>query len=92
MCLCKLLVHFEIYMDFFFHPFFFVADVYARDQHMPKYCTVVRLHFAHSHSLDTADVLRKRGLNPDIRQRFLEMYQHGTKPKDALDTHKVCFT
>ncbi|GFO22919.1 hypothetical protein PoB_004942400 [Plakobranchus ocellatus] len=58
------------------------------DHHMPRYCTILRLHYAHSHPLDTADVLRKRGLNPAIQQRFLEMYQHGTKPKDALDTHK----
>ncbi|CAG5115497.1 unnamed protein product, partial [Candidula unifasciata] len=58
------------------------------DRHMPTYQTVVRLHYAHDHPLDTADVLRKRQLNEDIRYRFLEMFRQGMKPKDALDKHK----
>lgn len=55
---------------------------------MPAYQTVVRLHYAHDHPLDTADVLRKRQLNDDIRCRFLDMFRQGIKPKDALDKHK----
>ncbi|CAL1536766.1 unnamed protein product [Lymnaea stagnalis] len=58
------------------------------DRHMPTFKTVVRLHYAHDHPLDTADVLKKRQLNEDIKQRFLEMFRQGMKPKDALDKHK----
>uniref|UniRef100_A0A2C9KED4 Uncharacterized protein n=1 Tax=Biomphalaria glabrata TaxID=6526 RepID=A0A2C9KED4_BIOGL len=58
------------------------------DHHMPKYKMVVRLHYAHDHPLDTADVLKKRHLNEDIKRRFLEMFRQGMKPKDALDRHK----
>lgn len=55
---------------------------------MPTYKTVVRLYYTHDHPLDTADVLKKRKLNEGIKERFLEMFRQGMKPKDALDKHK----
>ncbi|XP_005108751.1 uncharacterized protein LOC101856608 [Aplysia californica] len=60
----------------------------VHDPHLETHPTQIRIRFAHSHPLDTPEMLNKRELCPEIRKRFEEMFKQGMKPKDALEKHK----
>jgi hypothetical protein len=55
---------------------------------MPDLPTVIKIKYIHNHPIQAADVLKHRYVAPDVRDKFLELFQNGYSPSRALDIHK----
>ncbi|XP_076042606.1 uncharacterized protein LOC143026316 isoform X2 [Oratosquilla oratoria] len=60
----------------------------SKDVHLPSHPTKITIKFLHNHPLETADVLKRRDVAPEVRAKFIKLYQSGHTPTSAIKVHK----
>ncbi|XP_076065275.1 uncharacterized protein LOC143039279 isoform X2 [Oratosquilla oratoria] len=58
------------------------------DVHLPTHPTTVSIRFLHNHPLRSAEVLKRRDVAPEVKAKFVRLYEAGHTPTSAIKIHK----
>lgn len=61
----------------------------AKDPHLPKYPTIIKVFNEHNHTLHTADILKFKDVSLETKNKFLKLFESGHSPYSALEFHRM---